>query len=195
MRAAFYGPLGDRTVPPAQRHFATADELPEYAPRIAELRARGAELAVVYGIGRVCHVAFWEPHFAAEYPDIQTWRSRTHKLGAALHPLTVEQNALTSFRSRTTLVPAFANTVGPGLFLAADRALGGADGTLGRGMQWQGQSLWMTLRYGPDPCSAVWLARLTGGQEVVGSNPAAPIAMQFPTNSPGWVVPPTLSAQ
>jgi uncharacterized protein len=31
-----------------------------------------------------------------------------------------EQNALTSFKSRTTLVPAFANTIGPGLFLAAD---------------------------------------------------------------------------
>ncbi len=68
-----------------------------------------------------------------------------------LHPLTIEQNALTSFRSRTTLVPAFANTIGPGLFLQADRIIGGADGILGRGMQWQGMSLWMTLRYGPDP--------------------------------------------
>ena len=151
MRSAFYGPLGKATVPPSQRHFATADKLPEYAPRIAELRARGAELVVVYGIGRVCHIAFWEPHFAAEHADIATWRAQTHKLGAPLHPLTVEQNALTSFRSRTTLVPAFANTIGPALFLAADRALGGADGTFGRGMQWQGQSLWMTLRYGPDP--------------------------------------------
>ena len=55
------------------------------------------------------------------------------------------------FRSRTTLVPAFANTIGPGLFLQADRIIGGADGVFDRGMQWQGQSLWMTLRYGPDP--------------------------------------------
>jgi glucosamine-6-phosphate deaminase len=68
-----------------------------------------------------------------------------------LHPLTIEQNALTSFRSRTTLVPAFANTIGPGLFLEADRIIGGADGVFDRGMQWQGTSLWMTLRYGPDP--------------------------------------------
>ena len=30
-------------------------------------------------------------------------------------------------------------------------AIGGADGTLGRGMQWQGMSLWMTLRYGKTP--------------------------------------------
>ena len=63
----------------------------------------------------------------------------------------IEQNALTSFKSRTTLVPAFANTIGPGLFLQADTIIGGADGTFSRGMQWQGTSLWMTLRYGPDP--------------------------------------------
>ncbi|HEV3121408.1 MAG TPA: glucosamine-6-phosphate isomerase, partial [Isosphaeraceae bacterium] len=40
---------------------------------------------------------------------------------------------------------------GPGLFLQADRIIGGADGVFDRGMQWQGTSLWMTLRYGPDP--------------------------------------------
>ena len=35
-------------------------------------------------------------------------------------------------------MPARANTIGPGLFLQADRIIGGADGALGRGMQWQG---------------------------------------------------------
>ncbi|MFM1802689.1 MAG: Glucosamine-6-phosphate deaminase, partial [Planctomycetota bacterium] len=34
--------------------------------------------------------------------------------------------------------------------LGADRIIGGAEGQFGRGMQWQGMSLWMTLRYGPD---------------------------------------------
>ena len=63
----------------------------------------------------------------------------------------VEQNALTSFRSRTTLVPAFANTIGPALFLAAERIIGGADGAFNRGMQWQGLSLRMTLRHEPTP--------------------------------------------
>ena len=29
--------------------------------------------------------------------------------------------------------------------------------------------------YGDSGCSAAWLARLTGGQEVVGSNPTSPI--------------------
>ena len=151
MEGAFYGPLGKLTVPPARRWFATPDRLPDYAERIGELQAKGAELAVIFGIGRVCHIAFWEPHFAAEFATLEEWKGQTHRLGAKLHPLTIEQNALTSFKSRTTLVPAFANTIGPGLFLRADRIIGGADGIFGRGMQWQGASLWMTLRYGPDP--------------------------------------------
>ncbi len=151
MQAAFYGPLGSLTVPPDRRWFATPDRLPSYAQRIAELKAQGGELIVIFGIGRICHIAFWEPHFAAEFDSETDWKAQTHRLGARLHPLTIEQNAITSFKSRTTLVPAFANTIGPGLFLQADRIIGGADGILGRGMQWQGQSLWMTLRYGPDP--------------------------------------------
>jgi len=150
MEGALYGPLGALTIPPGQRHFATRSSLPEYAERIAALRAKGARMVLVYGIGRVCHIAFWEPHFAAEYSSEQAWRAATHRLGARLHPLTIEQNAITSFKSRTTLVPCFANTIGPGIFMQADRAIGGCDGALGRGMQWQGMSLWMTLRYGPD---------------------------------------------
>jgi glucosamine-6-phosphate deaminase len=151
MEAAFYGPLGSRTVPEDRRWFATRERLPHYHERIAELKAAGAELVVIFGIGRVCHIAFWEPHFADEFANLDVWKAQTHRLGARLHPLTIEQNALTSFRSRTTLVPAFANTIGPGLFLQADRIIGGADGIFGRGMQWQGTSLWVTLRYGPDP--------------------------------------------
>jgi glucosamine-6-phosphate deaminase len=150
MEGAFYGPLGELTVPREQRHFATRERLPSYAERIARLRSEGARLVVVYGIGRVFHIAFWEPHFAAEFASDQEWLRQTHRLGARLHPLTIEQNAITSFKSRTTLTPAFANTIGPGIFLAADRAIGGADGALGRGMQWQGMSLWVTLRYGPN---------------------------------------------
>lgn len=149
MEEAFYGPLGNLTVPAGQRHFATRDALPAYGDRIAALRSEGAEMQVIFGIGRVFHIAFWEPHFAAEYATDEEWKQPTHRLGAKLHPLTIEQNAITSFRSRTTLVPARANTIGPGLFLQADRIIGGADGTLGRGMQWQGMSFWVTLRYGP----------------------------------------------
>ena len=151
MEEAFYGPLGKLTVPAAQRRFATRDALPRYAAEIKALRGRGARLVVVYGIWRVYHIAFWEPQFAAEFEDAAAWKAPTHRLGAQLHPLTIEQNAITSFKSRTTLVPAFANTIGPGLFLAADYAIGGADGVLGRGMQWQGLSVKVALQYGPDP--------------------------------------------
>ena len=150
MEQAFYGPLGDLSVPRSQRYFATRELLADYAGQIAGLRSEGARLVVVFGIGRVFHIAFWEPHFAAEFASDEDWARQTHRLGARLHPLTIEQNAITSFKSRTTLAPAFANTIGPGLFLKADRIIGGADGVLGRGMQWQGMSLWVTLRYGPD---------------------------------------------
>jgi glucosamine-6-phosphate deaminase len=149
MEHAFYGPLGKLTVPKKQRHFATKKLLPTYPQAIGELKSQGAKLVVIFGIGRVCHIAFWEPHFAEEFATESEWKTQTHRLGARLHPLTIEQNALTSFKSRTTLVPAFANTIGPGLFLQADQIIGGADGTFSRGMMWQGLSLWMTLRHGP----------------------------------------------
>ena len=147
MQNAFYGPLRELTVPPRQRFFATKPLLPEYPDRITSLRKEGAKIVVVYGIGRACHIAFWEPHFGAEFANDEEWRMQTHRLGAKLHPLTIEQNAITSFKSRTTLVPARANTIGPAFFTRADYAIGGADGELGRGMQWQGLSLWVTLRH------------------------------------------------
>ncbi len=149
MRQAFFAPLGELTVPEQQRNFATKENLPTYEDKIASLKAEGARLVLVYGIGRACHIAFWEPHFAAEYGE-EEWKKQTYRIGAKLHPLTVEQNAITSFKSRTTLVPCRANTIGPGLFLQADYAIGGCDGALGRGMQWQGMSFLMTLRYQPD---------------------------------------------
>lgn len=149
MEDAFYGPLGELTVPVDQRNFATRDNLPTYPEKIAKLKAEGAKLVTVFGIGRMCHIAFWEPHFAAEFETDEEWKKQPYRLGAKLHPLTIEQNAITSFKSRTTLVPCRANTIGPGLFLQSDSVIGGCDGALGRGMQWQGMSLWMTLRYGP----------------------------------------------
>jgi len=134
MEHAFYDPLEKSTVPEKQRHFATKDALPEYRDQIFELQDKGAKLVVVYGVGRVFHIAFWEPHFASEFSSVDEWKSQTHRIAAKLHPLT-------------------ANTIGPGLFLKADYAIGGADGTLGRGMLWQGMSLCVTLKYGPD----IWL--------------------------------------
>ena len=150
MEDALYGPLGELTIPEDQRNFATKDNLPMYAEKIAACRANGAKLVTVYGVGRCFHIAFWEPHFAEEFSSVEEWKSQTHRLGAKLNPMTIEQNALHSFKSRTTLVPCFANTIGPGLFLQSDKAIGGCDGTYPRGMMWQGMSLWVALRYGPD---------------------------------------------
>lgn len=151
MEQALYGPLEALTVPAKQRHFALKEDLPTFAEQIADLKKQGGKLITIFGIGRVCHIAFWEPQFAGEYASEAEWKQQTHRLGAQLHPLTIEQNALTSFKSRTTQVPAFANTIGPGLFLAADHIIGGADGSFNRGMQWQGLSLRMTLQHQPTP--------------------------------------------
>lgn len=149
MKEAFFGKL-KKTVPEDQRNFATKENLPTYPEKIAKLKEEGAELVLVFGIGRMCHIAFWEPHFAEDFASEEEWKKAPYRLGAKLHPLTIEQNAITSFKSRTTLVPCYANTIGPGLFLQADYIIGGADGALGRGMGWQGMSFLTTLHYGPN---------------------------------------------
>ena len=148
METAFYNPLGELTVPKSHRNFATKENLPTYPEKIQKLKDEGAKLVLVYGIGRMCHIAFWEPQFGDEFASTEEWLAQPYRIAAKLHPLTIEQNAQTSFKSRTSLVPCRANTIGPGLMFKADYAIGGADGIYGRGMQWQGMSLWMTLRYG-----------------------------------------------
>ena len=149
MTEALFGPLGELSVPEKQRHFATKDVLPHYYEEMQELKAEGAKQVLVYGIGRMCHIAFWEPHFAQDYATREEWMAATHRIGARLHPFTIEQNAITSFRSSWPLIPCYANTIGPAIIFSSDYAIGGADGVLSRGMQWQGMSFWMTLRYGP----------------------------------------------
>ena len=90
-----------------------------------------------------------------EFKTDEEWLQQPYRIGVQLHPLTIEQNAQTSFKSRTTLVPCRANTMGPGLMFQADYAIGG--------MQWQGMSLWMTLRYGPTRwITSSWIPTLPG---------------------------------
>ena len=163
MRQTLFDPLGRFTVPSSQRNFATRANLPTYPMKIEQLRAGGAKVVTVYGIGRACHIAFWEPQLAAEYSE-QEWRRQTHRLGVALHPLTIEQNAFHSFNSRFTLVPCFANSIGPGLFLQSDLCIGGADGAYPeRGAMWQGMSLCVTLQYGPSTwVPSSWMPTMPG---------------------------------
>jgi glucosamine-6-phosphate deaminase len=151
MGKAFFEPLGRLTVPKNQRNFALKSNLPTYGEKIAALKRDGAMLVTVYGVGRTCHIAFWEPHFAEQYP-LGQWKQQTHALGVALHPLTIEQNSLHSFNSRFTLIPCWANTIGPGLFLQSDWCIGGAEGAYPQfKAQWQGMSTCVTLQYGPSP--------------------------------------------
>jgi len=163
MTEALFGPLGRLTVPANQRNFATKKNLPTYPGKIAQLRQNGAKLVTVYGIGRACHIAFWEPQLATEFSP-ESWRKQTHRLGIALHPLTIEQNALHSFNSRFTLIPCFANSIGPGLFLSSDLCIGGADGAYpDRGAMWQGMSLCVTLQYGPTEwIPSSWMPTMPG---------------------------------
>jgi glucosamine-6-phosphate deaminase len=163
MKQALFDPLEEFTVPPGQRNFATRENLPTYAKKIAALRREGARLVTVYGIGRVCHIAFWEPQLAGGYTASQ-WKRQAHRLGVALHPLTVEQNSLHSFMSRFTLIPAFANTIGPGLFLQSDFCIGGADGVYPeRGASWQSCSLCITLGHDPTPwLPSTWMPTMPG---------------------------------
>lgn len=164
MNEALFEPLGNLTVPKAQRNFATKENLPTYAKKIQAIKESGGKLVTVYGIGRACHIAFWEPQIGDEYDNDTDWRSQTHRIGQALHPLTVEQNSLHSFASRFTLIPCWANTVGPGLFLESDYCIGGADGIYPtRGACWQGMSLCVTLQYGPSRwVTSSWMPTIPG---------------------------------
>jgi len=163
MKGALFNPLGRLTVPEGQRNFATKKNLPTYADKIARIKKGGGRLVTVYGIGRACHIAFWEPQLAGEFSESK-WKQQTHRLGVALHPLTIEQNSLHSFNSRFTLIPCFANTIGPGLFLQSDFCIGGADGAYpDRGAMWQGMSLCVTLQYGPTPwIPSSWMPTMPG---------------------------------
>jgi glucosamine-6-phosphate deaminase len=164
MGHALFTPLGRLTVPKAQRNFAQKYNLPTYFKKITALRAKGGRLVTVYGIGRVCHIAFWEPQLAGQYKNPSDWKAQTHRLGVALHPLTIEQNAITSFNSRFTLVPCFANTIGPGLFLSSDFCIGGCDGAYpDRGAQFQGMSLCVTLQHAPSMwLPSTWMPTMPG---------------------------------
>ena len=164
MGEALFKPLGKFTVPKAQRNFATKANLPTYPGKIAAIKQASGRLVTVYGIGRACHIAFWEPQIAGEYATAAEWKSQPYRIGQSLHPLTVEQNALHSFNSRFTLIPCFANSIGPGLFLQSDFCIGGADGAYpDRGAMWQGMSLCVTLQYGNDPwIPSSWMPTMAG---------------------------------
>jgi glucosamine-6-phosphate deaminase len=150
---AFFTPLGELTIPLHHRNFATQSNLPKYSEKITALKNSGALVVTTCGIGRMMHLALWEPQFAAEFSSEEEWKAQDYRKGAKLHPLTIEQYSITRFGGRTTLVPCFANTIGPGLILKSDYVIGGVGGSLAGNLIWQAMPLWTTLRYGP----SVWI--------------------------------------
>ena len=153
IQSAFFTPLGELTIPLHQRNFASQTNLHKYPEKISNLKAKGAVIVTTCGIGRMMQLALWEPQFAAEFSSEEEWKAQTFRKGAKLHPLTVEQYSMTRFGGRTTLVPCFANTIGPGLFLMSDHVISGVGGSLAGNLMWQAMPLWTTLRYGP----SVWI--------------------------------------
>ena len=125
--------------------------LPTYPERIAALKREGAELQVIFGIGRVFHIAFWEPHFAAEFAERRGMEAPDSPAGREAAPAHHRAERHHQFQEPHDAGAGLRQHHRPGAFPAiADRIIGGADGSLGRGMMWQGMSLWVTLRYGPN---------------------------------------------
>ncbi|MBP3376484.1 MAG: glucosamine-6-phosphate isomerase, partial [Clostridia bacterium] len=79
MKQAFFGKI-NKTVPECQRNFATKENLPTYPEKIAALKAEGAKLVLVFGIGRMCHIAFWEPQFAEDYASVEEWKKAPYRI-------------------------------------------------------------------------------------------------------------------
>src|SRR6185437_8455463 len=77
MNQLLFDRLGRKTVPREQRNFATKKNLPTYAGTITAMKKRGAKMVTVYGVGRTCHIAFWEPHLADEVTQAH-WKKQTH---------------------------------------------------------------------------------------------------------------------
>jgi glucosamine-6-phosphate deaminase len=66
--------------------------------------------------------------FAQDYATLEDWKAAPCRVGARLHPFTIEQNAITSFRSSWPLIPCYANTIGPAIIFGSDYAIGARTG-------------------------------------------------------------------
>jgi len=161
MQRILYAPLDGR-ISLDRQNFATRNNLPLYAAKIkaikqaAHTKGKKCIIILVHGIGQACHIAFWEPHAAALYPNLAMWKRMPYKLGMPLCAMTLEQNAITSAFSDVFSIPAYANTIGPGIYMQADYFIGGCDGVLmqtpgeGFSMSWQAQAVRMSLGWSKD---------------------------------------------
>jgi len=115
MEQQFYS-LMDRQVriPEGNRRFAANDGLCRYEAEIDALLARGAGVIFTGGVGKIGHIMFWESTFGVRLGKALSERVLWIR-GAPLTYGTIDQNETTS--SGSAPVPAFANSIGLGLFV------------------------------------------------------------------------------
>jgi len=115
MGKQFYGRFSPETrIPEKNRHFAAGEGLKAYEADIDALLARDAGVVFTGGVGKIGHIMFWESTFG-----VRLGKALSEKVlwvrGAPLTYGTIDQNETTS--SGSAPVPAFANTIGLGLFV------------------------------------------------------------------------------
>jgi glucosamine-6-phosphate deaminase len=136
LRSQFFARIDSELLPlDHQLNFPSSATIADYGKRIADLG--GADVCFG-GIGWSGHIAFWEPQLGREFAgDLTAYQAASSRL-VDLHPLTVAQNALTSFAGDWSNVPPRAVTIGPAEILGARRRSFWLDGDLGGGVTWQG---------------------------------------------------------
>ncbi|MGQ9500611.1 MAG: hypothetical protein ACUVSF_01205 [Anaerolineae bacterium] len=107
----FFNLIDPELRPPlSQIHFPTTDVLDHYADMIEEV---GGVDICYGGIGWCGHIAFWESSLGYEFgDDLEAYMKAGPRL-VTLTPMTIMQNALSSFGGDWSWVPPKANTIGP----------------------------------------------------------------------------------
>jgi len=115
MEEQFYGLMKPQArIPVKNRHFAAGRGLLRYEAAIDKLLAQDAGVIFTGGVGKIGHIMFWESTYG-----VRLGKRLSEKVmwirGAPLTYGTIDQNETTS--SASAPVPAFANTIGLGLFV------------------------------------------------------------------------------
>jgi hypothetical protein len=114
MHEQFYSKLSyDARIPEENLHFAAEDRLRNYVPAIESLLEQEAGVVFTGGVGMVGHIMFWEPTYGTILGK-ELSEKVIYIRGAPLTTETLAQNRFTSVASAP--VPAYANTIGLGLF-------------------------------------------------------------------------------
>ena len=115
MEDQFYGLMNSKMrIPRKNRSFAAGKGLLEYEKRIDTLLDRDAGVIFTGGVGKIGHIMFWESTYGYRLGKALSEQVLWIR-GAPLTYGTIDQNETTS--SASAPVPAFANTIGLGLFV------------------------------------------------------------------------------